>query len=78
MMQGNWGNGFSNCFNGFYGWHMVTIIGVVVLIIGLIWWQASKKGSNNQSAITLLEERFVQGDITAEEFTAKKDMLKGK
>lgn len=75
------GNGF--CLeNGFMGsgWHLLVMAGVLLLIVAVIIYftRKSNDGAGNNQAIELLKMKFVQGEITEEEYLTKKETLVGK
>ncbi len=66
-----------------YGWGWFMMIGVVILtllgIVALInYLQLSSKtiGNSNNNALNILNERYVRGEISEEEYNQKKSQLK--
>lgn len=81
MMFGRGFYGASNCFGlsryGFYGMIPMMILLVVLVTVGIIVIvKVSKRSKNESSAYTILQDRFAKGEISEEEYLAKKSLLK--
>ncbi|MBO1265563.1 SHOCT domain-containing protein [Proteiniclasticum sp. SCR006] len=67
----------------FYGitlWHVLIAIGVILLIISIVLLMTRKTGHNerkdtNENLKRILDERYVRGEITEEEYKTKKKFL---
>lgn len=75
-MHGFYGNGFDGFFHS--GGIVMLIIGI--LLVGAVIYFALKKGSigsstTSDSPMETLQKRFVNGDISKEEFLEKKEIL---
>jgi len=83
-----YGRDFYN--NGFYGdngclgygflnngWHMYILIGAFLTIALLIYFfvHNNKKRLSNHSTLEMLKMKYVQGDITEEEYLKRKQVL---
>lgn len=76
-------NGFSGnngCFGyGFMnnGWNMLIVVGVFLAIALLIYFLVHnrKKVISNQSTVEILKMKYVQGEITEEEYLKRKNVL---
>ena len=68
---------------GFYGitiWHVLIVIGVIVLMISIVKMMSQKPGHNNtkdknENLKRILDERYIKGEITEEEYKTKKKFL---
>jgi putative membrane protein len=79
---GNGGYGNFNCLNNFGygyfgGWGILIMIGVLILTALLIFFIVHNKNKKlqNQSAMETLKMKYVQGEITEEEFLRRKSLL---
>ncbi len=81
MMFGRGFYGVGNCLGfsrfGFYGMIPMMILFVVVVTLGIIVLiKVTKRGNNQSSALSILQDRFAKGEISEEEYLAKKSLLK--
>lgn len=71
--------------NGFPGYGRFTFGGIGMMILGIILvaaviyfiWKNSSS-SKAESPLDVLQKRFVNGEISEEEYKAKKEALKGR
>jgi len=82
MMFRNSMQGFGRCFSNGYGgawgpWGMIIGLGLTILVISLIFMMVSKKKghSSDENLLNILKEKFVNGEITEEEYLSKKNTL---
>lgn len=81
MMYGR-GNYVNNgCFGYDFlgsGWHVMIMAGVLLLIIATIIYFSRRNSQNtvNSTALELLKMKFVQGEITEEEYLQRNNTLK--
>lgn len=68
-----WGHGYSGPFLMLF-W-LVVLVAAVVLVIRLLDGRGGAAGGS--SALATLDERFARGEIDAEEYQARKKLLKG-
>lgn len=80
-MHGFYGNGFDGFFQ-FGRFHSGGIVMMIlgILLVGAIIYFALKKGSvgsstSSDSPMETLQKRFVNGEISKEEFLEKKEIL---
>ncbi len=74
----NWNDGYGYGFGGagmflMVLWWALVIVGLVWLVRGL----GSRDQATGPSARGLLDERFADGQITAEEYRERRDVLDG-
>lgn len=77
-MHGNgfWGRGGCFGYGGFNYWHIMIMVGIVLLIVALILWVKKKNtGSHQDEALTILKNKFALGEITSEEYMARKEVI---
>lgn len=69
--------GMSGCWNyGSFGiWGMIIGIGFIILVIALIAWIVLNKKKENDPTLMILQDKFVRGEITEEEYLSKKRTL---
>ena len=58
--------------NYFPYWHLI-IIGVIIVVIFVLW--KNKNSKNNNEIIDTLNMKFVNGEISEEEYINKKNIL---
>lgn len=80
MMHRNWfGNGYCPLFGG-YGtfnfWHILVMIGVVIVVIGFI--MMSKKNNKSENSLELLKIQYIEGKLTEEEYLNRKNVIERK
>lgn len=68
-----WGHGYAGPFLMLF-W-LVVLVAAVVLVIRLLDGRSGAAGGS--SALATLDERFARGEIDAEEYQARKKLLKG-
>lgn len=78
-MMGNWGYGYGlGSFGMIFGWIIMIAFWAFIIwgIIAFVQWLANQ-GSEKKSdvAVNILKERYAKGEITKEEFEAKKKDL---
>ena len=68
----NFGNGFMN-----NGWCMLIVVGVILIIALLvfIFLHNRKKKVSNNSLVEVLKMKFVQGEISEEEYLQRKEVI---
>ncbi len=81
-----WGfNGAGNCFGfaGAGGWGgllgfliQLTIVLLIVFAAFKLFKNTTNQAKQNNHALSILEERFVRGEINEEDFVQKKEVLK--
>lgn len=67
----------------YYGitlWHVLIAMGVIILIISMVVLITRKSGQNatkdtNENLKRILDERYVRGEISEEEYKTKKKFL---
>ncbi len=66
--------------HGFMGWWGILIlVGIVlVLVAAFLWFKGARQQSDIRSAISLLNEKLVQGEISEEEYASKKSVMTGR
>ena len=72
--------------NGFPGYGRFAFGGIGMMILGIILvaaviyfiWKNSNSSSKTESPLDVLQKRFVNGEISEEEYKAKKETLRGK
>ena len=80
MMRGNnWqGNYACSSFMGsniFAGWHYMIMFAIIIIIVALIVWDRRKDNGNENSAMSSLQELYVTGEITEEEYLKRKNVI---
>lgn len=80
MMYGRGYQGNNVCFGNNLmgsGWHFFIMAGVLLLIVAIIIFIVRKNthGQVNNAAFELLKMKFVQGEITEEEYLKRKNTL---
>jgi putative membrane protein len=82
--NGFYGNGNyysnGNCFGyGMFnnGWNIIILIGVLIIIALVTYFlvQNNKKRTINNNALENLKMKYIQGEITEEEYLKRKDIL---
>ena len=58
--------------NYFPYWHLI-VIGVIIVVIFILW--KNKNSKNNNEIIDTLNMKFVNGEISEEEYINKKNIL---
>lgn len=58
--------------NYFPYWHLI-VIGVIIVVIFVLW--KNKNSKNNNEIIDTLNMKFVNGEISEEEYINKKNIL---
>ncbi|PKM55853.1 MAG: hypothetical protein CVV00_02365 [Firmicutes bacterium HGW-Firmicutes-5] len=60
-----------------YGWHMLIMAVVLLAIIFTVIYLVNKSSHrhDNKDVLDILKMKYVQGDLTEEEYTKKKDLL---
>lgn len=71
-----YGNGFSSNFGIFHGFGMFIFFGIIILALYLLF--RNNNQSNNNDSLDVLKVKFVQGEISEEEYLSKKNVLKRK
>ncbi len=58
---------------------MLVFLGLVIaaLVLGIRWLGSQEKESRSDSAVEILRQRYARGEISKEEFEAKKQDLPG-
>jgi putative membrane protein len=68
------------------GWMIVMMIGMVIfwglVILGILWLgreygPPSRRSTGPDDPLTILDRRFANGDITAEEYEQRRRLLSG-
>ena len=74
MMYGRafWGNNGCFGFNYFSYWHFI-VIGVIIVVIFVLW--KNKNSKNNNEIINTLNMKFVNGEMSEDEYINKKNIL---
>ncbi len=77
MMYGNsfWGSNSCFGFNYFPYWHLI-VIGVIIVLLFVAL--KNKNTKNNDEIIDILDKKFVNGEISEEEYLNKKNILRKK
>lgn len=77
--RGFFGNGcLGYGFAGGYFWHTLISIGIVLFIAAIVIYfikRGTKKNANSQ-VLESLKVKFVQGEITEEEYMRRKEVIK--
>lgn len=71
----------SGCFGfGYFGaWHYLIILGCIGLIVALFLWVRNRNRSlKGNEAIQALKVKYIQGEITEEEYLSRKNILSRK
>lgn len=74
MMGYGYGNGFEHIFFSIF-WIVVIVVGIVVLVRLVRHGKPMRWCSHHDSALNLLKERYVKGEISKEEFEEKKRVI---
>lgn len=84
MMNGYFNNGYlrsASCFRFMHsGWGMLIALGVIITISLLFYFivHNKKRRASNDAAAESLKMKYVQGDITEEEYLRRKDIINRK
>lgn len=84
MMNGYFSNGYygsASCFRFMNnGWGILTTLGVIITISLIFYFVVynSKKKTSYDAASENLKMKYVQGDITEEEYLRRKDIINKK
>lgn len=65
--------------SAFWFWALPVFLGFIMLVLGVFLFTGSKRkpgGSSKIRAVTIVETRFAQGDLTEKEFLHMKEILK--
>ena len=80
-MHGNWfGNGDCPLWGGFSTfsfWHILMMVGFLVLIVGLVAMFRNKK-MNSNDALEILKVEYARGSMDEEEYLKRKEVLNRK
>lgn len=65
---------------GVWGWAMMLAfwLAVVILIVWLVRSSASPRAPEDRRAFRLLDERLAKGEIDADEYRERREVLEGK
>ncbi|WP_312652109.1 SHOCT domain-containing protein [Proteiniclasticum sp.] len=68
---------FSGRFNCFSPWHILILIGVIILVISVVKIMSDRrpKTDSKDHLRKLLKEKLINGQITEEEYRAKKRVI---
>ncbi|HSR04073.1 MAG TPA: SHOCT domain-containing protein [Proteiniclasticum sp.] len=71
---------FDRSFYGITLWHVLIVIGVIILLISIVKLMSQKPSHNNtkdknENLKKILDERYIKGEITEEEYKTKKKFL---
>lgn len=74
------GRGYGPCFgyNGFGGfWHLMVFAGIALIILAIVFYGVQRKNTvrAHESVLEALKMKFVQGEITEEEYLKRKNTL---
>lgn len=79
MMYGNGWSGNGGCAFGFGGgyfsiWHLLIVIGIIIIIFSIV---ASRKSKTTLSsdAVDKLKVLYINGEISEEEFLKRKNVI---
>jgi putative membrane protein len=65
-----------------FGWaflHLAPLVlAIIAAVLGIRWLVRNTDGSRSDAAVAILRERYARGEITKEEFDAKRRDLGGK
>lgn len=78
MMFGRGYGGACFGYNGFGGlWHLMIFAGITLLIIAIVLYANNRKKTvqSHDSVLEILKMKFVQGEITEEEYLKRKNTL---
>ena len=78
MFNNGFGNGYGCSFGLFHSFWGIGIGLLVVGLIVLLIMKNNRKGGEQQNALESLNMRFASGEITEEEYSQRKRVLKGK
>ena len=79
MMYGNSFWGSNGCFglNYFPYWHLI-VIGVIIILVFIVLKNKKSNTKNSDEIIDILNRKFVNGEISEEEYLNKKNILRKK
>ena len=74
---------FGHLCDGFFQYGRFNYGGVIMMILGVLLiaaiiyfiWKGTSRDGRNESPLDLLKKRFVNGEISEEEYRAKKETL---
>ena len=63
---------------GFGLWELIILVGVILIVIAVVLYLVNQKPSSKKddSAMSILDERYARGDISEEEYLRRKANLK--
>lgn len=72
-------NGCGGMFSGHGSFGMMGMLLLLVLIVAIIYYLSKKKHvSNDDDILEILKRKYVEGEITEEEYVQKKNVLTNK
>ena len=76
MMYGRefWGSNGCFGFNYFPYWHLI-VIGVIIILVFIVLKNKKSNTKNSDEIIDILNRKFVNGEISEEEYINKKNIL---
>lgn len=77
-MHGNWIGGGCPFFGGFgyFGlWHILVLIGLVVVVVSLVMLFKNKTTRSESDALETLKMLYAKGEITEETYLSRKGVL---
>lgn len=76
MMYGRafWGSNGCYGLNFFPYWHLI-VIGAIIMLIFVVLKNKNSNIKNNDEIIDILNKKFVNGEISEEEYINKKNIL---
>ncbi len=81
MMHGNYMYDEFACSqyagNMFGGWHILIMVGIIIVVIALVLFARKKYKGNDTQALNTLKMLYVNGDITEEEYLKRKSVIQG-
>lgn len=68
---------FSGRFNFISPWHILIIIGVIILVVSIMKMMSDRrpKSDSKDHLRKLLKEKLINGEITEEEYRARKKVI---
>lgn len=81
MMRGYGGYGFQSCIGGgFFPFTMIfnVVILIILVVVGVKLYKKYISGTDNSTAIKILNEKYASGDITEEEYSKRREILLNK